>query len=80
MTTVRKITISLPHHLLEFADRKAAEKGTNRSQWIAEMIAQRAITERDKLAAEGYRFYGQEAKEFATACLSAASEAIESCS
>ena len=77
---VNKVTISLPSHLLQYASRKAAAQGTSRSQWIAEVIAQTAAVERNKLAAEGYRFYAQEAEDFAAASLSAASEAMQSCS
>jgi len=79
-STVRKVTVSLPRHLLEYADRKAAEQGTSRSQVLAELIAEMAARERDELAAEGYRFYAQEAEEFATASLRLSSEAIGPCS
>jgi len=78
--TVCKVTISLPSSLLQYANCKAAEQGTSRSQWIAKVIAQTAANERNRLAAEGYRFYGQEAEEFAAECLCAASEAVQSCS
>ena len=79
-SSVRKVTVSLPIHLLEYADRKAAQKGTNRSQVLAELIAEMAARDRDALAAEGYRFYAQEAEEFAAASLAASSEAIDWCS
>ncbi|MBI3960294.1 MAG: hypothetical protein HY328_15890, partial [Chloroflexi bacterium] len=35
----RKVTISLPAHLLEFADRLAAQIKTNRSQVISQALA-----------------------------------------
>ena len=79
-TTVRKVTISLPIPLLAYADRKAAQKGTSRSQVIAELVAADALSEQDELAAEGYRFYAREAEEFARASLHATSEVIARCS
>lgn len=79
-TPIRKVTISLPCHLLEYADRKAAQMGISRSQVLADLLAEMATRERDTLAAEGYRFYAQEAEGFAAASLTASSEAIGSCS
>jgi metal-responsive CopG/Arc/MetJ family transcriptional regulator len=75
-TTVRKVTISLPVPVLEYADRKAAERRTSRSAVIAELIMAEAASEQDQLAAEGYRFYARESEEFASASLSAATEAM----
>jgi len=60
---VRKVTVSLPRHLLEYADRVAAERGVSRSQLVAELIAEMAARDRDAVAAEGYCFYAQEAEE-----------------
>jgi metal-responsive CopG/Arc/MetJ family transcriptional regulator len=77
---VRKVTISLPRHLLEYADRTAAERGVSRSRLLAELIAELAARDRDALAAEGYCFYAQEAEEFACSCLPASSEVICRCS
>ena len=79
-TTVRKVTISLPVPVLEYADRKAAQEGTNRSAVIAALILAQAASEQDQLAAEGYRFYAREAEEFASASLSASAEVIAPCS
>lgn len=78
--TVRKVTISLPVPVLEYADRKAARKGTSRSAVIAELILAQAASEQDQLAAEGYRFYAREAEESASASLSASTEVIVPCS
>ena len=78
--TVRKVTISLPVPVLEYADRKAAQEGTSRSAVIAELLLAHATSEQDQLAAEGYRFYAREAEEFASASLSASSEVIAPCS
>jgi len=47
---------------------------------LAELLAEMAARERDELAAEGYRFYAQEAEEFAAASLRASTEAIGPCS
>jgi metal-responsive CopG/Arc/MetJ family transcriptional regulator len=77
---VRKVTVSLPQHLLECADKTAAERGISRSELVAELIAEMAARQRDDLAAEGYCFYAKEAEEFACCCMPAASEVICRCS
>lgn len=64
---VRKVTISLPPSLLEFADRQAERLQISRSEIISHALAQAKAAEEEKLAAEGYRFYSQEAAEFAEA-------------
>jgi metal-responsive CopG/Arc/MetJ family transcriptional regulator len=74
--SVRKITISLPAELVEFADRQAAQTNTSRSQIISVALAHVKLLEEERLAAEGYRFYGQEAAEFAEATAQAAAEVI----
>lgn len=76
-STSRKVTISLPTHLLEYADRKAEEKGSSRSQLLAEFIAEMKAKEQQELAAEGYRFYAKEATEFAEVSMPAFHEVIE---
>ncbi len=75
--TVRKITISLPQELVEFADTVAATMKMSRSKVIAEALAAQKEREEAKLAAEGYRFYAQEANEFADASLRASSEVLD---
>ena len=76
-TSVRKITISLPDNLVEFADREAARLSTSRSRVIAQALAEIKTEEEERLAAEGYRFYAQEASEFAEASAAALAEALE---
>lgn len=66
----RKVTISLPIELLEFADRFAAQRKTNRSQVISQALATVQALEEERLAAEGYRFYADEAVDFAQAASS----------
>ena len=73
---MRKITVSLPQELVEFADTVAARMKTSRSRMIAEAIMAQRAREEASLAAEGYRFYAQEASEFAAASLQAVSEAL----
>lgn len=73
---VRKITISLPVELVEFADRLAEQLRLSRSQIMSRALAQARATEEERLAAEGYRFYAQEAEEFAAASSRAAAEAV----
>jgi len=52
---------------LEFADRQAAQLRISRSEIISRALAQAKSAEEERLAAEGYRFYAQEAGEFADA-------------
>ncbi len=73
---MRKVTITLPEDLVAYADRRAAELGTNRSQVIGQAIATLMLSEEETLAAEGYQFYAAEAEAFATAGGVAAAEAI----
>jgi metal-responsive CopG/Arc/MetJ family transcriptional regulator len=75
--TLRKVTISLPHHLLEFADREAARLNISRSRVIAQALSEIKAEEEERLAAEGYRFYAQEASEFAEASAAALAEALD---
>ena len=60
-TPVRKITISLPDNLVEFADREAARLSISRSRLIAQALSEIKAKEEERHAAEGYRFYAQEA-------------------
>ncbi|UCG12837.1 MAG: hypothetical protein JSU72_20615, partial [Deltaproteobacteria bacterium] len=73
---MRKITISLPDNLVEFADREAARLSISRSRVIAQALSQVRAEEEERLAAEGYRFYAQEASEFAEASAAALAEAL----
>jgi hypothetical protein len=74
---VRKVTISLPVDLVDFADRRAARLNISRSRLIARVLSEVKATEEERLAAEGYRFYAQEAREFAEASAGAVAEALE---
>ena len=74
---VRKVTISLPADLVDFADHKAARLNISRSRLIARVLSETRAAEEDRLAAEGYRFYAQEASEFAEASVGAVVEALE---
>jgi len=73
--TVRKVTVSLPADLVEFVDRQAVQLSISRSRFIARTLSQLWAMEEEKLAAEGYRFYSQEASEFAAASADAVAEA-----
>jgi metal-responsive CopG/Arc/MetJ family transcriptional regulator len=73
---VRKITISLPETLVEFADREAARLSTSRSRVIADVLSQAQAEEEERLAAEGYQFYAQEASEFAKASAAAVADIL----
>lgn len=74
-TPVRKVTISLPQPLLEFADWRAAQANVSRSQVIGEALLHIKALEEEKLAAEGYQFYAQEAVAFAAASAAATTAA-----
>lgn len=74
---VRKVTVSLPVSLSDFADREAARLNISRSRLIARASSGIKAAEEERLAAEGYRFYAQEADEFADASASAVAEALE---
>ena len=75
-TSVRKITISLPDKLVEFADREAARLSISRSRVIAQALSEIKAEAEERIAAEGYRFYAQEASEFVEASAAAVAEAL----
>jgi len=54
---------------LDDADRRASQTQTSRSQVIAAALAGAEAQEHMRLAAEGYRFYADEAREFAEAMI-----------
>lgn len=72
-TPMRKITVSLPDNLVQFADGEAARLNISRSRLIARALAEA----KERLAAEGYRFYAQEASGFAEASAPAVAEALD---
>ena len=72
----KKVTISLPRDLLGFADTKAAELRTTRSKIISNSLREMRRREQDDLAREGYRFYAQEAEEFAEMSLQVMAEIL----
>lgn len=73
---VEKVTVSLPRHLVRYADLRAAELGTSRSQIIGRALSELETRERDDLARDGYVFYADESEEFAAASGNAVSEAL----
>ena len=73
----KKVTVSLPTHLVDYADRLARERSSSRSAVIAGLLEWRRKHARDVLAQEGYVFYGHEAEDFATASASMVAEALE---
>ena len=74
---IRKVTISLPSNLLEYADHAAKETNVSRSQIIGDALAEVKARADETLAAEGYQFYAVEAEEFAAASASAFAEVID---
>ena len=73
----KKVTVSLPEHLVEFADRLARESSISRSALIAGLLEWRRARARDALAREGYEFYGGEAEEFAASSGRMVAEAFD---
>jgi metal-responsive CopG/Arc/MetJ family transcriptional regulator len=65
MNTTVKVTLSLPHGLLRFADGLAAREKVSRSKFIAGVLQKLADKEEESLMAEGYLAMAQENKEFA---------------
>jgi len=74
---VRKVTISLPVSLVDYADHEAARLNISRSRLIARALSDIQVAEEERLAAEGYRFYAHEASEFADASAGVVAEAWE---
>jgi hypothetical protein len=72
----KKVTISMSEELLAFADRMARSLGLTRSGLIASLLDQARERELERLAAEGYRYYSSEAREFAAASEAAVAEAL----
>ena len=58
--TTKKITISLPGELVDFADRLAVEMETNRSRVFADLLAKEERARTEALMAEGYAELGEE--------------------
>ena len=73
---VEKITVSLPREVVAYADRRARAERTSRSRVIADALAQARRDEEAALAAEGYRFYADEAAAFAESTQPAVAEAF----
>ncbi len=75
-TRVRKITISMPGELVSYTDQLAERTHTSRSQVISRLLAEARARERERLGMEGYRFYAQEADDFAESSAEAVAEAL----
>lgn len=71
-----KITISVPADLLVYADEQARRTRTSRSQFISQALAQFQANEEERLAAEGYRFYANEASVFSEFSANAVAEVL----
>jgi metal-responsive CopG/Arc/MetJ family transcriptional regulator len=74
--SVSKITVSLPQELVMYIDASATERQISRSRVIAEILAEKKAADEDQLAAEGYRFYAEEASDFAADSLPAIAEVM----
>jgi metal-responsive CopG/Arc/MetJ family transcriptional regulator len=65
--TLLEVTVSLPEELVEYADLRAKELHTSRSEIISSALSAIRASETEKLAAEGYHHYAAEASDFAHA-------------
>jgi len=74
--SVSKITVSLPRELVTYVNASATERQISRSRVIAEILAEKKAADENQLAAEGYRFYAEEASDFAAASLPAVAEVM----
>jgi metal-responsive CopG/Arc/MetJ family transcriptional regulator len=72
--TMRKVTISLPQALVDYADQRAKAMNTSRSQVISLALAAVRNRTTEQLAAEGYQFYAAESNDFADASQQAVAE------
>ena len=61
----REVTVSLPNELLTYADKRAKELNTSRSEIIRSALSAIRASETEALAAEGYQYYANEASDFA---------------
>jgi metal-responsive CopG/Arc/MetJ family transcriptional regulator len=73
----RKVTVSLPEELVEYADRLANEQSSSRSAVIADLLEWRRSRAKDALAREGYAFYGDASEDFAESTASMVAEAMD---
>lgn len=73
--SLQRVTVTVPKDLLAFADRQAQELNVSRSQIISMALARTKASEEERVAAEGYRFYAEEAASFAAAASQAVAEA-----
>jgi len=76
LSPTRKITISLPGDLVTFTDSQAQRSQTSRSQFISNLLSRFKAQEEERLAIEGYKFYAEEAAEFAIVTSTATAEAF----
>ncbi len=74
--TVAKVTISLPRHLLDLADRLARERGTTRSAVICELLEKEEKARVHALMAEGYQEMAEENRHLAQEAFALASETV----
>ncbi len=75
-TATKKVTISLSQDVLGFADAMATTLKTTRSKIISDSLREKHQREQDDLAREGYRFYAEEAEEFAEMSVQAMAEVL----
>ena len=73
---VAKVTISLPLHLLEYADRLAEQRETTRSGVICQLLTKEETEEIHALMAEGYKEVAEENRLLAEEVFPFASETI----
>lgn len=65
MSTVKRISVSLPQDLAEFLREKASEQRMPVSAVVAELVTQWRKQQHDELMEEGYREFADEMLAFA---------------
>ena len=73
---VAKVTISLPRHLLDFADRLAKELSTSRSDVFASLLRSEEEARIQSLMVQGYREMSEENRVEAEAALDLTTEVV----
>ena len=76
MSRVAKLTISLPQHLLSFADQIAREQATSRSKVISACIEEVAERRRIAQLEEGYKAMAEVNRTFAGDAVGIVREAL----
>ena len=76
MSQVVRLTISLPHDMISFADKVADERKISRSKVISLCLQEVAQKRKMELMEEGYKMMAEEHRQFAAMALALAHEVV----